>query len=142
MTRWVSVGRGTGPDGTRRRVLVGPGGIALTCTIQHVGRLQVTSLGLLDRSGEPTPDVAGIREHHWLLAEQVAMDHRSYVPVAPILIATPFTWISLLEPPIGFTVTAPWRVTRALSALPVVLEPAEAARLAARLRTRLRTRQR
>jgi hypothetical protein len=82
-------------------MLVGPGGIALTCTIQHLGRLQVTSLGLMDRSGEPIPDVARIREHRWLLAEQVAMAHRSYVPVAPILIATPFTRISILEPPIG-----------------------------------------
>jgi hypothetical protein len=123
-------------------MLVGPGGIALTCTIQHLGRLQVTSLGLLDRSGEPIPDVARIREHRWLLAEQVAMAHRSYVPVAPILIATPFTRISLLEPPIGFTVCVPWRVSSALSALPVLLAPAEAARLAARLTARLRTQQR
>ena len=114
--------------------MVGAGGIALIGTIQHVGRLRLTSLGLLARDGEPIPDVDQIREHGWLLAEQLAGAHRAYVPVHPILIATPFTRIRPVEAPIGFITSTRWRVPAALSALPALLSGADVAQVAARLR--------
>jgi|GEM_PF-2515882 len=138
MTSWVKAGRSLGPDGAHRRVLVCSGGIALICTIQHVGRVQLTSLGLLNRAGEPIPDVAHIREHGWLLAEQFAATHRSYVPVTPVLVATPFTRVRAGEPPIGFTVTTRWRIGAVLADLPTVLTAADLTLVTARLRARLR----
>ena len=134
MTRWVRAGGSLGPDGAHRRVLVGPGGIALTCAIRHVGRVRLTSLGLLDRAGEPIPDVAAIREHGWLLAEQFATTHRSYIPVTPVLVATPFTAVQAGEPPIGFTVTTRWRIGAILADLPTVLTAADISIGTARLR--------
>lgn len=134
ITSWLKAGRHLGPDGARRTVLVGAGGIALICTIQHLGRLRLTSLGLLARDGEPIPDVDHIREHGWLLAEQVAAVYRVYVPVHPILIATPFTRIRPVEAPIGFTTSARWRVSAALTTLPAVLSGADVSQVVARLR--------
>jgi hypothetical protein len=134
----VKAGRSLGPDGAYRRVLVCSGGIALICTIQHVGRVQLTSLGLLNRAGEPIPDVAQIREHGWLLAEQFATAHRSYVPVTPVLVATPFTRVRAGEPPIGFTVTTCWRIRAVLADLPTVLTAADLTLVSARLRAHLR----
>jgi hypothetical protein len=132
------VGRSLGPDGANRRVLVGPGGIALVCAIQHLGRVRLTSLGLLNRAGEPIPDVAQIREHGWLLAEQFASTHRSYVPVTPVLVAVPFTRVRAGEPPIGFTVTTRWHAGAVLADLPTVLTLADMTLVTARLRARLR----
>ena len=134
----MRAGRSLGPDGAQRRVLVGPGGIALVCTIQHLGRVRLTSLGLLNRAGEPIPDVAQIREHGWLLAEQLATTHRSYVPVTPLLIATAFTRVRAGERPIGFTVTNRWRIGTVLASLPTVLTAADMSLVTARLRARLR----
>ena len=131
-------GRSLGPDGAHRRIQVGPGGIALVCTIQHLGRVRLTSLGLLNRSGEPIPDVAQIREHGWLLAEQFATTHRAYVPVTPILVAAPFTRVRAGEPPIGFVVTTPWQVGAVLADLPTVLTAVDLSLVTARLRARLR----
>lgn len=116
--------------------MVGPGGIALICTIQHLGRVRRTSLGLLARDGEPIPDVDHIREHGWLLAERLAAAHRAYVPVTPILVATPFTWIRPVEAPIGFITSARWRLSAVLTALPVVLYGFDVSQVAARLRSR------
>ena len=116
---------------------MGPGGIALICTIQHLGRVRLTSLGLLNRGGEPIPDVAQIREHGWLLAEQFARTHRSYVPVTPILVAAPFTWVRAGEPPIGFIVATRWHVGAALAELPTVLTAVDVNLVTARLRARL-----
>lgn len=138
MTRWVRAGGSLGPDGAHRRVLVGPGGIVLTCAIRHVGRVHLTSLGLLDRAGEPIPDVAAIREHGWLLAEQFATTHRSYIPVTPVLVAAPFTRVRADEPPIGFTVTGRWRIGAVLADLPTVLTMSDVTLVTARLRARLR----
>ena len=118
--------------------MVGPGGIALICAVRHLGRVQLTSLGLLDRAGEPTHDVSAIREHGWLLAEQFATAHGSYVPVTPVLVATPFTWLRPDEPPIGFTVTTRWGVGAVLADLPTVLNAADRTLVAVRLRARLR----
>ena len=137
MTSWVKGGRSLGPDGAHRRIQVGPGGIALICTIQHLGRVRLTSLGLLNRGGEPIPDVAQIREHGWLLAEQFARTHRSYVPVTPILVAAPFTWVRAGEPPIGFIVATRWQVGAALAELPTVLTAVDVNLVTARLRARL-----
>jgi hypothetical protein len=138
VTSWVKGGRSLGPDGAHRRIQVGPGGIALICTIQHLGRVRLTSLGLLNRRGEPIPDVPQIREHGWLLAEQFASRHRSYVPVTPILIAAPFTRVRAGEPPIGFLVTTRWHVGALLADLPTVLTAVDVNIVAARLRARLR----
>ena len=118
--------------------MVGPGGIALICAVRHIGRVKRTSLGLLDRAGEPIPDVSAIREHGWLLAEQFATTHRSYVPVTPVLVATPFTQVRADEPPIGFAVTTGWHVGAVLADLPTVLTTADVTLVAARLRARLR----
>jgi hypothetical protein len=138
VTSWVRSGRSLGPDGAHRRVLVGPGGIVLICTIQHLGRVRLTSLGLLNRAGEPIPDVPQIREHGWLLAEQFATTNRSYVPVTPVLVATAFTQVRAGEPPIGFTVTTRWRIGAVLADLPTVLTAADIALVTARFRARLR----
>ena len=134
VTRWVSAGHSLGPDGVRRRVMVGPGGIALIGTIQHIGRVRLTCLGLLSWAGEPIRDVAQIREHGWLLAEQRATGEPCYVPVTPILIATSFTRIRPGEPPIGLRVTPRWRLAAVLSGLPTVLTVANQALVCARLR--------
>ena len=133
----MRVGRSLGPDGTNRRVLVGPGGIVLICTIAHLGRVHVTSLGLLDRAGEPIPDVDQIRDHGWLLAEQFATAHRSYVPVSPVLVAAPFTRLRAVEPTIGVVVTTSGYLAVVLSELPTVLSPADLHLVAVRLRARL-----
>jgi hypothetical protein len=138
VNNWVRAGRSLGPDGAHRRVLVGPGGIALICTIQHLGRVRSTSLGLLNGAGEPIPDVAAIREHGWLLAEQFATAHQSYVPVTPVLVATPFTRVRAGEPPIGFTVTTRWHIGAVVADLPTVLTQADMTLVTARLRARLR----
>jgi len=138
VTSWVKGGRSLGPDGAHRRIQVGPGGIALVCTIQHLGRVRLTSLGLLNRGGEPIPDVAQIREHGWLLAERFASTHGSYVPVTAILVASPFTRVRAGEPPIGFIVTTRWRVGAVLADLPTVLTAVDVSLVTARLRARLR----
>ena len=137
VTSWVKGGRSLGPDGAHRRLRVGPGGIALICTIQHLGRVRLTSLGLLNRGGEPIPDVAQIREHGWLLAEQFATAHRSYVPVTAVLVATPFTRVQAGEPPIGYIVTPAWHVGAILADLPTVLTAVDVNLVRARLRARL-----
>jgi len=116
--------------------MVGPGGIALIGTIQHIGRVRLTSLGLVSWAGEPIPDVAQIREHGWLLAEQRANDEPCYVPVTPILIATSFTRIRPGEPPIGLRVTPRWRLAAVLTGLPTVLTVAGQAVVCERLRGR------
>ena len=136
VTSWVRGGRSLGPDGAHRRIQVGPGGIALICAIQHLGRVRLTSLGLLNRAGEPIPDVAQIREHGWLLAEQFATTHGSYVPVTPVLVAAPYTRVRAGEPPIGFVVTTPWKVGAVLADLPTVLTAVDLRLVTARLRAR------
>jgi hypothetical protein len=138
VTDWARGGRSLGPDGAHRRIRVGPGGIALICVIRHLGEVRLTSLGLLNRAGEPIPDVTQIREHGWLLAEQFATTHRSYVPVTPILVAAPFTLVRAGEPPIGFVVTTPWQVGAVLADLPTVLSAVDLSLVTARLRARLR----
>lgn len=116
--------------------MVGPGGIALIDTIQHIGRVRLTCLGLLSWAGEPIRDVTQIREHGWLLAEQRATGEPSYVPVTPILIATSFTRISPGEPPIGLRVTPLWRLAAVLTGLPTVLTIENQTLVCARLRER------